>query len=117
MDAIEGTGRTMLDLIAITTLAGIVIGAFQLSGLTSKLPILLTSAAGGNVVLLLVLTAAVSILLDMRLTLGLGATQMVLFGLTVLVSVLTVVPGRAMRLQGGVHLVLLAAFLFLSINP
>jgi len=48
MDAIEGTGRTMLDLIAITTLAGIVIGAFQLSGLTSKLPIVLTSAAGGQ---------------------------------------------------------------------
>src|SRR5207249_4994079 len=55
VEAVEGTGRTMLDLIAITTLAGIVIGAFQLSGLTSKLPILLTSAAGGNVVLLLIL--------------------------------------------------------------
>src|SRR5437868_12089999 len=57
----------MLDLIAITTLAGIVIGAFQLSGLTSKLPILCTSVAGGNVVLLLILTAAVSILLGMSL--------------------------------------------------
>jgi TRAP transporter 4TM/12TM fusion protein len=67
VEAIEGTGRTMLDLIAITTLAGIVIGAFQLSGLTSKLPIMLTSAAGGNVVLLLILTAAVSILLGMSL--------------------------------------------------
>jgi Ca2+:H+ antiporter len=31
--------------------------------------------------------------------------------------VLTVVPGRATRLQGSVHLVLLAAFLFLAINP
>jgi TRAP transporter 4TM/12TM fusion protein len=67
LDAIEGTGRTMLDLIAITTLAGIVIGAFQLSGLTSKLPIVLTSAAGGNIVLLLLLTAVVSILLGMSL--------------------------------------------------
>src|SRR5438132_236657 len=67
VEAVEGTGRTMLDLIAITTLAGIVIGAFQLSGLTSKLPILLTSVAGGNVVLLLILTAAVSILLGMSL--------------------------------------------------
>jgi TRAP transporter 4TM/12TM fusion protein len=67
VDAVEGTGRTMLDLIAITTLAGIVIGSFQLSGLTSKLPIVLTSAAGGNVFLLLVLTAAVSILLGMSL--------------------------------------------------
>jgi TRAP transporter 4TM/12TM fusion protein len=67
VDAIEGTGRTMLDLIAITALAGIVIGSFQLSGLTSKLPIMLTTAAGGNVVLLLILTAIVSILLGMSL--------------------------------------------------
>jgi Ca2+:H+ antiporter len=61
--------------------------------------------------------AVASIWLDGPLTLGLGATQMVLFALTILVSVLTVVPGRATRLQGGVHLVLLAAFLFLSVNP
>jgi TRAP-type uncharacterized transport system fused permease subunit len=57
----------MLDLVAITTLAGIVIGALQLSGFTSKLPILLTSMAGGNVLLLLVLTAIVSIVLGMSL--------------------------------------------------
>jgi Ca2+:H+ antiporter len=51
------------------------------------------------------------------LLLGLGSTQLVLLTLTVLVSILTVVPGRATRLQGGVHLVLLAAFLFLAVNP
>jgi Ca2+:H+ antiporter len=51
------------------------------------------------------------------LLLGLGSTQMVLLALTVVVSVLTVVPGRATRLQGGVHLVLLATFLFLAIKP
>jgi Ca2+:H+ antiporter len=61
--------------------------------------------------------AIASIWLSGPLTLGLGPTQMVLLGLTVVVSVLTVVPGRATRLQGGVHLVLVAAFLFLSINP
>jgi Ca2+:H+ antiporter len=55
--------------------------------------------------------------LEGPLILGLGPTQMVLLGLTVVVSVLTVVPGRATRLQGGVHLVLLAAFIFLAINP
>jgi Ca2+:H+ antiporter len=33
------------------------------------------------------------------------------------VAILTVVPGRATRLQGAVHLVLLAAFLFLAVNP
>ena len=65
--AVEDTGRTMLDLVAITTLAGIVIGCFQLSGLTSKLPILLMQMSGGNVLLLLILTAIVSIFLGMSL--------------------------------------------------
>ncbi|MCT2584251.1 calcium:proton antiporter [Actinophytocola gossypii] len=61
--------------------------------------------------------ALASVWLDGPLVLGLGPTQMVLLLLTVVVSVLTVVPGRATRLQGSVHLVLLAAFLFLAINP
>ena len=61
--------------------------------------------------------AVASIWLDGPLLLGLGSTQIVLLMLTVVVGVLTVVPGRATRLQGGVHLVLLAAFLFLSANP
>ncbi|MGO9927152.1 MAG: calcium:proton antiporter [Mycobacterium sp.] len=58
-----------------------------------------------------------SIWLSGPLVLGLGATQLVLFALTVVISVLTVVPGRATRLQGEVHLVLLAAFVFLAIVP
>ena len=61
--------------------------------------------------------AVASIWLSGPLLLGLGATQLVLLALTVMVSILTVVPGRATRLQGGVHLVLLAAFVFLAINP
>jgi len=61
--------------------------------------------------------AVAMVWLEGPLLLGLGPTQMVLLGLTVLVSVLTVVPGRATRLQGGVHLVLLAAFVFLAVNP
>jgi Ca2+:H+ antiporter len=32
-------------------------------------------------------------------------------------SVLTVVPGRATRLQGGVHLVVRAAYVVLSVQP
>ncbi len=51
------------------------------------------------------------------LLLGLGPTQLVLLVLTVVVSVLTVVPGRATRLQGEVHLVLLAAYMFLAVIP
>jgi Ca2+:H+ antiporter len=61
--------------------------------------------------------AVASIWLEGPLVLGLDATQMVLLAVTVVVAILTVVPGRATRLQGAVHLVLLAAFLFLAVNP
>ena len=61
--------------------------------------------------------AVASIWLDGPQLLGLGATQMVLLALTVVVGALTVVPGRSTRLHGVVHLVLLAAFLFLAANP
>ncbi len=61
--------------------------------------------------------ALASIWLDGPLKLGLGDTQIVLLMLTVVVSILTLVPGRATRLQGGLHLVIFAAFVFLSINP
>jgi len=61
--------------------------------------------------------AIASIWLPGELHLGLGASQIVLLVLTVLVSILTIVQGRAVRLQGGIHLVLFAAFLFLSIAP
>ncbi|WP_328467767.1 ionic transporter y4hA [Actinoplanes sp. NBC_00393] len=51
------------------------------------------------------------------LLLGLGGTQMVMLALTVVVGTLTVVPGRANILQGGLHLGLLAVFLFLAASP
>jgi len=61
--------------------------------------------------------AVASIWLDGSLLLGLGPVQIALLVLTVVVSILTVVPGRATRLQGAVHLTLFAAFLFLSVSP
>jgi Ca2+:H+ antiporter len=61
--------------------------------------------------------AVASIWLDGPLTLGLGETQIVLLMLSVLVGVLTVVPGRAKPLAGGLHLAILAAYVFLSIQP
>jgi Ca2+:H+ antiporter len=61
--------------------------------------------------------AMASIWLSGPLELGLDPTQIVLLVITVVVGVLTVVPGRATRLQGGVHLVLLAAFVFLAALP
>lgn len=61
--------------------------------------------------------AVASIWLDGPLVLGLDATQLVLLVLTVVVGTLTVIPGRATPLQGGVHLALFAAFLLLAVNP
>ncbi|MER6527279.1 ionic transporter y4hA [Streptomyces sp. NPDC001508] len=61
--------------------------------------------------------ALASVWLSGPLVLGLGSTHMLLLALTVVVSSLTVVPGHATPLQGGVHLVLFAAYLELAINP
>ena len=61
--------------------------------------------------------AVAGIWLDGPLILGLNSLHLALFGITALVSVLTVVPGRATRLQGAVHLILLAAFVFLAAVP
>jgi Ca2+:H+ antiporter len=61
--------------------------------------------------------AVASIWLEGPLELGLGATQTVLLAITVVVSALTVVPGRATLLEGGVHLAIFGAFLFLAVNP
>ncbi|MYR55100.1 ionic transporter y4hA [Streptomyces sp. SID625] len=61
--------------------------------------------------------ALASVWLSGPLVLGLGSTHMLLLLLTVVVSSLTVVPGRATPLQGGVHLVIFAAYLELAINP
>ena len=61
--------------------------------------------------------AVASIWLEGPLVLGLEPTQMVLLAVTLVVAILTVVPGRATRQEGAVHLALLAAFLFLAVNP
>ncbi|WP_425270235.1 calcium:proton antiporter [Flexivirga meconopsidis] len=61
--------------------------------------------------------ALASIWLPTPLHLGLGSTQIVLLAITAAVGILTIVPGRATRLQGGIHLVLLVAFVFLAANP
>lgn len=61
--------------------------------------------------------AVASIWIEGPLVLGLGPVQIVLLVLTVLVGTLTVIPGRATRLQGIVHLIILAAFVFLAISP
>ena len=61
--------------------------------------------------------AVVSILLGQQLDLGLHAKESVLLALTLLVGVITLGTGRTTVLQGFVHLVIFAAFLFLTVVP
>jgi Ca2+:H+ antiporter len=61
--------------------------------------------------------AIASIWLEGPLELGLGDTEMVLLAITAVVGALTVLPGRATLQEGGIHLVLFAAFAFLAVNP
>ncbi|GAA1957281.1 calcium:proton antiporter [Kitasatospora viridis] len=61
--------------------------------------------------------ALASIWLSGPLVLGLDATHLVLLALTVAVGTLTVIPGRATPLQGGVHLSVLAGYVILAVSP
>lgn len=61
--------------------------------------------------------AVVSIGLGIPLTLGLEPKETVLLALTLLAGVVTLGTGRTTVLQGVVHLVIVAAFLFLSVVP
>ena len=61
--------------------------------------------------------AIVSLASDRQLLLGLEPTGILLAALTVVVSVLTVTPGRATLLQAGVHLTIAAGFVTLAILP
>jgi Ca2+:H+ antiporter len=61
--------------------------------------------------------AIASIWLEGPLVLGLGSTQIGLLFLSAVVGALTLLPGRTTLQQGGVHLIIFAAFIFLAFNP
>ena len=61
--------------------------------------------------------AAASVWLGLPLVLGAEAKDLVLLVLTVVVSSITLASGRTHVLQGAVHLVIFAAFLFLALVP
>jgi Ca2+:H+ antiporter len=61
--------------------------------------------------------AVVSIALRQPLELGLAAKEEVLLALTLLISVITLGTGRTTVLQGVVHLLVFAVFLFFAVAP
>jgi len=60
---------------------------------------------------------AVSAFLGMRLVLGVEGKDLVLLLLSFMVATVTLAHGRTNVMQGAVHLVIFAAFLFLSLVP
>lgn len=61
--------------------------------------------------------AVLSLAFSMNLQLGLDPIHIVLMVLSLLVATLTVVPGRATKMTAGIHLVIFAAYVFLSASP
>lgn len=61
--------------------------------------------------------AVVAIVLGQRLELGLGVKEQLLLALTLFLGVVTLGTGRTTVLQGIIHLVMFAAFLFLAVVP
>jgi Ca2+:H+ antiporter len=61
--------------------------------------------------------AVVSIALQQPLELGLGSKDQLLLALTLFVGVITLGTGRTTVLQGVVHLVIFAVFLFFAVVP
>jgi len=65
LDALRSTGIASLDLLVITAAAGFIIGVLNISGLSFALTLLLVEIGSGNLWLLLILAAVVSIILGM----------------------------------------------------
>ena len=61
--------------------------------------------------------AVASVVLGLKLQLGLGAKDLVLLVLTFLIGTITIATGRTNMMQGAVHLVMFAAFVFLAFVP
>ncbi|MCL5962430.1 MAG: TRAP transporter fused permease subunit [Chloroflexi bacterium] len=65
IDSLEKTSRVLLDVGVIVALAGLIIGSMQVSGLAFILSNALVNLAGGNIIVLLILTAIVALILGM----------------------------------------------------
>lgn len=61
--------------------------------------------------------AAASVAFDKKLVLGLESKDLVMLALTFVVGTITLGTGRTNIMQGAVHLVIFAAFLFLALVP
>jgi len=66
-EIVTRTGRGMLDITAVCALAGIIMGALNLSGVLFKMTLILSSISFGHPIILLAIVAAICIVLGMGL--------------------------------------------------
>jgi len=112
-EAVVGVAIAALVLLPETLAA---LRAARLNRIQTSLNLALGSALA-TIGLTIPAVAAASVLFDIPLELGLSSLDTVLLFLTLLMSTITLAIGRATVLQGAVHLVVFAAFLFLSVVP
>lgn len=96
--------------------AGAAIAAARANRLQISLNLALGSALA-SIGLTIPAVAVASIVLAKPIALGVGQADMVLLTLTLFISTLTLATGRTTVLQGAVHLVIFAVFIFLSAVP
>jgi len=86
-------------------------------GRTQKSLNLAYGSALASIGLTIPVMAVLSIVFDYQINLGLGMAEIYLLFLTLIVSGLTVLPGRASFMQGAVHLGLFGSFLLVVVAP
>jgi Ca2+:H+ antiporter len=111
--AVIGIAIAMLVLLPETWAA---VRAAQANRLQTSMNLALGSALA-SIGLTIPVVAVASIALGTQLILGLGPKDLVMLTLTFLLAAVTLATGRTHIMQGAVHLVVFAAFLFLAFVP
>jgi Ca2+:H+ antiporter len=112
-DAVIGIVIAMLVLLPETWAA---VRAARANRLQTSMNLAVGSALA-SIGLTIPVVAVAAITLDFPLVLGLGPKDLVMLAVTFLVSAVTLGSGRTQVMQGAIHLVLFATFLFLAFVP
>jgi Ca2+:H+ antiporter len=118
------TGMNLPQMVVALSIAGIVllpefISALRAAayGRTQTSLNLAMGSALASIGLTIPAIAVISLVFGFEVNLGLGATEISLLILTLFVSALTLLPGKATILQGAVHLSIFGAFILLVFTP
>jgi Ca2+:H+ antiporter len=112
-EAVIGVAIAMLVLLPETWAA---VRAARANRLQTSFNLALGSALA-SIGLTIPAVALASVVFGLPLVLGLDAKELVLLALTFLITSITLVSGRTTMMQGAVHLVVFATFLFLALVP